>query len=118
MTWDPKVHGVTKSQTRLSLFTFWKLLSCQGPITQAGYRLLLRCVHWQRPLLQSAHWEGLELGDKQAKTAKILEMLIDGVLFGCHFGDEKKLQEGKREMSEPEKETHFPQTLQLSEWFE
>ena len=41
MTWDPKVHGVTKSQTRLSLFTFWKLLSCQGPITQAGYRLLL-----------------------------------------------------------------------------
>ena len=110
--------GRKESDTR---FTFHFLEASFLPRsynTGRVYRLLLKCVHWQLPVLQSSNWEGLELGDKQAKTAEILEILIDGVLFGCHFDEEKKLQEGKREMSVPEKEAHFPQTLQLSEWFE
>lgn len=47
-----------------------------------------------------------------------MEIFIDGVLFGCCVDEEKKLQEGRREISLPEEEAHFSQTLQLSEWFE
>lgn len=96
----------------------WQLPSGQVPVTHAEWRLQLKCVQEQRPLLQSSNWEGLELGDKQAKKAKILEIFIDGVLFGCCVDEEKKLQEGRREISLPEEEAHFSQTLQLSEWFE
>ena len=75
------------------------------------YRLLLKSVHWQRPVLQSSNWEGLELGDKQAKTAKILEILIDGVLFDVILMKRKNSKRVREKCLYQKKKHIFPKPL-------